>query len=165
MENKYSTPSIEDIRVGYECEWTSDGLVFDTPYSEPLYKGKLEYADILDILKWYDMDGFDLTKVVRVPYLTKEQIEAEGWKHCFDLDIKLESTILGSSEYKSHLFLLRNYYSALYTGTKLVIFNDSKEGRNPKDYLILDRKELDIFYNGECKSIDEFRYICKLLGI
>lgn len=151
MENKYFTPDIEDIRVGYECEWTSDGLVFTTPYSEPLYSGKLEYSDVLDILKWYDMDSFNLTKIVRVPYLTKEQIEAEGWvwKH--------DTTHFGgmfSSYEKNNHFLIHN---RIKNEIRMIFKDPSLEydWKNPEKFN----------FWAECKDINTFRYICKLLGI
>lgn len=67
MENKYYTPSIEDIRVGYECETQVD------PY--PYWvKTIIENGDCLNFIIEKDWQ-------IRTSYLTKEQIEAEGWEY------------------------------------------------------------------------------------
>jgi hypothetical protein len=59
MENdKYFTPDIEDLRVGYECDLLGSKIVIEDRHD-------------LDL-------SFD--HPLRTPYLTKEQIEAEGWK-------------------------------------------------------------------------------------
>ena len=82
MENKYFTPDIEDIRVGYEYE----SLQKQEDGSEKWVPQK--------IVRRYDLEGdwegWLHYGIVRTPYLTKEQIEAEGWKHygnnCFELN-------------------------------------------------------------------------------
>ena len=82
MENKYFTPDIEDIRVGYEYE----SLLKQEDGSEKWVPQK--------IVRRYDLEGdwegWLHYGIVRTPYLTKEQIEAEGWKHygnnCFELN-------------------------------------------------------------------------------
>jgi len=73
MDEKYYIPEIEDFRIGYEYEmyegfgWTKQ--VFPKPW-------------------WFNNGGMGTINVLKnalvdyihVPYLTKEQIEAEGWK-------------------------------------------------------------------------------------
>ena len=72
VENKYYTPSIEDIRVGYEYE----SLQKQQDGSEKWVPQK--------IVRRYDLEGdwenWLYYGIVKTPYLTKEQIEAEGWK-------------------------------------------------------------------------------------
>jgi len=68
--------------------------------------------------------------VIRIPYLTKEQIEAEGWK-------------LRGSEFS------KNIYKCNYDETKLIIWEISG----------------DILYKGNCKCINQFKLITKLLKI
>ena len=76
MENKYFTPSVEDIRVGYEGEyhnWSMDEAGVDELNYNRWEKATLNKGNVETMLK-YGIGEF------RVPYLTKEQIEAEGWE-------------------------------------------------------------------------------------
>ena len=64
MENKYYTPNIEDIFIGYECE-----MFMSKKWQKHIYnKNDFESIHI-------DMDG----RWVRTKYLSKEDILAEGW--------------------------------------------------------------------------------------
>lgn len=121
--DKYFTPDIEDIRVGYECEFTG--------WSEKDYPFKVDQSNISTVLR-------DI-KTIGVPYLTKEQIESEEWKHK-----RLNLFIKEKKDIKYSLYLLE--------GEKVMI---SRESPN-----------FHILYTGECPSINEFRYITnKLLKI
>jgi len=70
MGNKYYTPDIENIRVGYKCE------------REETIEGYKPY--IFDLQGVRDYIQFEISDYkdffIRTPYLTKEQIEAEGWE-------------------------------------------------------------------------------------
>ncbi len=68
MQNNYFIPDISDIRVGYEYEYII-GTVFQ----------KVKIRNLTDPLLKNIEAAFE-SKVARVPYLTKEQIEAEGWE-------------------------------------------------------------------------------------
>jgi hypothetical protein len=72
MNEKYYTPEIEDIRIGYICEIKSKGIW--SPYIMDTY-GQLQTA--WSALTTPRMDGTHL----RTEYLTSTQIESEGWKH------------------------------------------------------------------------------------
>src|SRR5687768_16490771 len=65
ISSNYFTPSIEEIRVGYECE-TINPVHRGEWYPTTINKGNISWIEFLDC--------------VRVPYLTKEQIEKEGFK-------------------------------------------------------------------------------------
>lgn len=141
-EEKYYTPSIEDFRVGYECEfynkkeWHSSVLQYGI-YDDPQWGGLL--ISMGDGDYWYDKDS------VRTPYLTKEQIEAEGWS--FDGCVKGEYT----------------FYKGTITGINCwMLVYDKKD----KSISICDvnNKSYNSFY-GSCPSINELRYISKLLNI
>ena len=88
MKNKelYYIPEIEDIRVGYEfelidyasnnynqdksaCKWNK--LVLKKEHLFSSYDGSSFLETCVSCLNFGDL---------RVPYLTKEQIENEGWK-------------------------------------------------------------------------------------
>lgn len=132
MENKYFTPEISDIRFGYEYEkwipaekeWRKSTIVdLRLDFIFTAFSGKIQE-------QW-----------IRVPYLTKEQIEAEGWESCGEI-----------GDYK------KDGYKALYG----IISNSSKS----QHYLsIVQGDNFFVRYAGECKDINTFRYIMKLLNI
>lgn len=134
MENKYFTPDIEDIRVGYELE----------KYGETLIVKNL--ADIDEILGDLDYCPED----VRVPFLTKEQIEAEGWA-------------VKNIDFASRYYIDKsNYMGVVETWGKFPVVS----------ILAKDVTKIDWMSSPEmfrvtlpCKDINTFRYICKLLGI
>lgn len=90
MENKYYTPDIQDLRIGYECElWDSWAYTKENwrkitigiqdnecsgPY--PYYGLFVDYADSID--------------KIRTLYLTKEQIKKEGFQDIGSLWFKKE---------------------------------------------------------------------------
>jgi len=125
-ENKdYFTPDIEDIRIGYECE------IID-PYTGNWTNYKFKLQEV------YGEDNcLVLNFVYRVSYLTKEQIEAEGW----------------ISNGKDIPTLKKGVYTIWFSSYKFLrIFEEQCSESFP-------------LYTGEVKSINEFRYICKLLKI
>lgn len=131
MESKYYIPEIEDIHIGYECEvhihsygqgWRWEPHIYPAGGTLPLE-----------------------IKAVRTPYLTKEQIESEGWE---DKTLKLN---IGS-----WIFEKDNWRATYMFTTKLMWMMGLSE-----DKLI----KVDSVFKGKCPSINEFRKICKLLGI
>lgn len=138
----YFTPSIEDIRVGYELEYytkrffstgevkeTWTPVVVRTP-TVPLYIGEV------------------MKKTARVPYLTKEQIEAEGW----ELTAAHDNKTLQYNYRKGDVDL---YFRPDRRQVFLNRLDYSRTGRHDTDFTLVLK---DI-------SINELRYICKLLGI
>jgi hypothetical protein len=128
MENKYFTPDIEDIRVGYECE-------------VKVVSGDREKWQ-RTVLEWYDVEVLvhlwaKRQAEYRVPYLTKEQIEAEGWVVDYDFHM------LTGAAYK------RDGFELHHIGRTIKVWKPNHFGS----------------FAGECKDINTFRYICKLLGI
>lgn len=151
-DNQYFTPNIEDIRVGYECE------LLDASPPEDDWKihiiSKFDRFEFLN--KWIE------NKEIRVPYLTKEQIEAEGWKMLEDKSPFTSKPykyrkIIGEKE--TGIFNEDHIYTLEYYGignTNLIIHLEWESSWN--------RYSGNIFY-GTCKDINTFRYICKLLNI
>lgn len=125
--SKYFTPSIEDIRVGYECEFT--GWLSD-------YKEVKITQDNLSL-------AVGNLAFLKVSYLTKEQIEAEGW------ELKSDSKEAGYFINKINNYKL--YYN--YNTCSLRIGNGKEYEQN------------SIIFDGYIKDINTFRYIIKLLGI
>lgn len=148
QENQYFTPSIEDIRVGYECE------MFDDRLQDP---ENINWINV--VLDDWDQVGYAIEDIkwrVRVPYLTKEQIEAEGWEF---VDIYRD----GGTSVFYKLGERKNSYELIVGRTNMM---------TPSSNIIINKTERDgnifrknLIYNGDAPSINEFRKICKLLNI
>ncbi len=142
MENKYFTPDIEDFCIGYELE-----MNWNRAYEEKWVPIKIsvqdeefaytsELSEIVDALH----DGMSEARVL---YLTKEQIEAEGWKH----DDRYNDV--------KH-FYINEIQLTLYIGylKKEIIYHHISIFHGG-----------GIMFRGKCKDINTFRKIIKLLGI
>jgi hypothetical protein len=147
MENKYFTPDIEDLCIGYECEinntygkWESITITFSN--SNSFYKTDL--AEVCLLVE---------DKYVRVPYLTKEQIEAEGWEL-----IQIYPTgacIFQKGTKEKGCELTYNFEEHRAHFTKLYFYGLDDEYTRTK-----------LTWNSlECKDINTFRKIIKLLNI
>jgi len=131
MDDKYFVPDIEDLRIGYEFEF--QGI------PKGWHKMIFKEDDSLIVMK-YNIEK--LSDAIRVPYLTKEQIEAEGWKEISKYNYeKINSNITAYYGDDHYLWIM-------HPGKTIL----------GEDYLANS-------FKGECKSINEFRYICKLLKI
>jgi hypothetical protein len=147
MENKYFTPDIEDICIGYELE-----MNWNRAYEEKWVTIKISIQDeefaytdeISEIINALD-DGMS---EARVPYLTKEQIEAEGWEH---VGGKLLSGDF--QDYQKDNFSMRY---ATDTRKLSIMVRDPSFSNEHFQVTIL---------KAECRDINTFRKIIKLLGI
>jgi hypothetical protein len=128
-EQQYFTPEPEDFRIGFEFEaqdedkkdWTKTRIKFQSE----LYNW-LAFSDILKF---------------RVPYLTREQIEAEGW--IFDAQVTKAS-------------------SRFYKGLHGIFFN--QETYRLRVWGKCTEPQIQIF-DGTCRCINDFRLISKLLNL
>lgn len=124
MENKYYTPALEDLHIGYEC------LLF-SEFIDDYQKINLTADETcMDLEDWLNK-GY-----IRTPYLTKEQIKAEGWQsispsYCFKM----------TKEGETRVHFIKEF-----------------------DSIVIDRNQ-SVVYDGKCPSINEFRKIAKLLEI
>ena len=137
MENKYFTPDIEDFHVGYECEILKENwehFVFNVEEIIPVFARVNSKTIVSD--------------KIRVPYLTKEKIEAEGWEH---VGGKLLSG--GFQDYQKDNFSMRY---ATDTRKLSIMVRDPSYSNEHFQVTIL---------KAECKDINIFRKIIKLLGI
>lgn len=143
MENKYYTPDLEDLFVGYEYEILN---------SEDIWENKkLEFS-----FGWLEIPE-NFNENIRTKYLTKEQIENEGWeiyngraefKKCigyYDKEDDLTGTeyLLDYNEKTNHLIIecgTINFGEAYYP----------YEGHNH-------------IFSGQVKSINEFRKVIKMV--
>ena len=135
MENKYFTPAIEDFHIGYECEllMNTNVSILNPTSNAPEFKPFIFEKNKIELL-------IELYDSIRVPYLTKEQIEAEGW---FLHGQGNDNGIVHS--------LFKNSF-------RVAIWKDSLK-------IEVQESEGNILFHGECKDINTFRTICKLLKI
>lgn len=151
MENKYYTPKLEELFVGYEClkflPKKEAGLTSEafSPYIINADDFKLFAPSVYEGYT-VSFAGFipnDPGFYFRTPFLTKEQILKEGWEFT-------------SSNDTFHEFKKGFYNIAFWEGFKLAVEPD-------KDYWRI--RSAPPRYNGTCPSINEFRTIIKLLNI
>jgi len=132
QDNKYFTPDISDLYVGYEYQW----LLHNIDGSDYKWVDKVADTTNMVSLLWQLEMGH-----IRTPYLTIEDIESEGWK--WDKDhyrLKLSPLYKDQSD---EVWELWQYGK---------IINISNETSNR-------------CFDGECKSVNEFRKIEKWIGI
>lgn len=153
MNNKYFTPDIEDIRIGYECE-----CLWCCQDPRPWWSIKVLKEDLKDTKSLPIEEVYWRIKnnEIRVPYLTKEQIEAEGWK------FKGKSVDLWWE--KEGSFDIGNW-----TSYKVVMHYGMKGHIGNQDLRLYiyaeDQGDEHRLFEGECKDINTFRQIQKLLNI
>lgn len=151
MENKYFTPDIEEMFVGCEFEMHDTwGNWKKLILTEDLLKNPMvSLGSGNERTPWYWK--------FRVSYLTKEQIEAEGWEYVkntntVDVDI-------------CHIFNKNNYMLGWFPliNKIAVLVKDPSKAFDEKGILI-EYNNIER-YTGSCKDINTFKKICKLLGI
>lgn len=150
--NKYYIPSIEDIHVGYECEvygQTTTKLIKNIDFHKVVVGLHMEVGKKVGINQIPNLlkKGY-----IKVPYLTKEQIEKEGWIE--DNDHPLFRGLLKLLTDKATYWLRINVHN-------IVIIRYTKVERNN----VWEMQQRSVVYDGKCPSINEFRKIEKLLGI
>jgi hypothetical protein len=147
-EEKYYVPDREDFKEGFEYE-----KLYNT-YSPPDFK--------LTDSKWFKQVFDDFTSEenylfnrdfesnsIRVPFLTKEDIEKEGW--VFSGIITTPNG--GIINHQLNNFKYRTFYN--YNSKILEVYEVIKD---------VYQKDLMIF-RGICRCINDFKTICKLLNI
>jgi hypothetical protein len=150
IDDKYFQPEIEDIRVGYECETRGSK-------EKPFEKEIIDREWTLSLLEEYIK-----SRDIRVPYLTKEQIEAEGWKQEARL---LLADFANKPPEGENLYLFTKNELHMIFKEEVHIVIVYKITKTSVDCNISPEITRESLFNGECKDINTFRYICKLLGI
>jgi len=144
MEDKrYFTPDIEDIRVGYECEMSMDT-------KEKNWRKVIIRQEDFTPYSWYDHHQERPTYrqvVFRTPYLTGEQIEAEGWT------FKQTNKIRYWYE-KTNPEVGGNWYRYKIYNAKLI---HDPEMNLVKILFSFDAVEDECVFEGECKDISTFK--------
>lgn len=138
---KYFVPKLEDLREGYVYEYQE----YDEEIDNYIDKWNKSIFDSRNGLG-HDLEHTFREGKVRVPYLSKEQIEAEGWIPITEGNI--------DQWYRDDKHLaLKLYYNLGPKQDKIIIriWQEISHGNQ--------------LFLGECKCINTFRYICKLIGI
>lgn len=135
MENKYYTPEIEDLRIGYECEWFGE-------LGRKLVKSNKEWQKFKIISS--NSISPTVIKNLRTKYLDKQDIESLGYK---------TPPYTQCEGYE--------YYKFLEDSTEVRIILNSYEDCSK----ITIKYDFEIVFSGNCPSINELKYIQKLLGI
>jgi hypothetical protein len=138
--NKYFIPDVEDIRVGFVAEWLQE---IDTP-SEHWDLKTLQHFNLTEAARLME---FNKKSVVRVPFLTKEQIEKEGWREIHDEEYIKELPVEDGEP------------------SKIWWFNNNANADYISKFEFRHRGRSEVRFWGECKSINEFRTLCKWLNI
>jgi hypothetical protein len=149
--NKYFTPDLSEMHVGCEFEMddTWGGWMKLVLTEELLKHPMVSLGSGNERTPWYHK--------FRVSYLTKEQIEAEGWEYVkntatVDIDI-------------CHIFNKNNYMLGWFPFINRIALLVRDPSRVFDDRGILIEYHNTEKYTGECKDINTFRTICKLLKI
>lgn len=144
--NKHYTPDKSELFFGYEClKQTSWGFI---PGIWPEVLGEDTHYNLFPMGSTPHEQVFNASDGIITLYLTKEQIEKEGWE--FDVNMA-DSPELGFLKEQGIQYLC--YYNTENHNLRIERIVDSGTGK--EDYL----------FNGHCPSINEFRKITKLLGI
>lgn len=150
MEQKYFTPDIADIRVWYECEWkrysSDDWNKTTITEDDYVMYGQDPKCEISEIASSFKKGN------VRTPYLTREQIESEGWVKSHPRLLKIIIDRTG-----------RVYYYKPFDEEVSTFWVFEQRGGNVKISIL--GKETGYGFYGSCPSINELRLIQKLLNI
>lgn len=148
---KYFVPDIEDIRLGYELE-----VLVDSVWEKGVIS-KIEGCgvNIKSIPEKFEWTYTKLEGYIKVPFLMKETIKEEGWEEETNewLGLNNKECTIG---FKKGPYLLQFAdYINLACSLEAALFF----------IRIYDTKRHYILYTGECKDINSFRTIMKLLKI
>jgi len=146
IQTKYFTPEIEDIRIGYIYEQIVGNPQDDISVSEPIWI-KCKFPDPFIGNRLSAFKKMIDSGQIRVPYLTKEQIGAEGWEF-----IEYDK-IIGIYEFRK-MDGKTWYELSFYGGINTLIIEHWRHQDDDQQ-----------LFNGQCRCINDFRYICKLLNI
>lgn len=153
--NNYYTPEVGDLFVGYECE--KQILDFSCMGNcdhlgwEPYKIGQDgDWDKGLREMKSYI---FWSSRYLRTSYLTKDQIVGEGWVH-------KEGCLYIKGDEKGHHFYAKYPYTTLKPNPLIIMEFTPSDREDPWSMCCTECR-----FNGECPSINEFRYISKLLRI
>jgi formyltetrahydrofolate hydrolase len=144
-ENKYYTPELGELYFGFSFEVYNSNDRYFFEGAEGWYKASMDFGVLGNLI---NLQRLILDKQVRVPYLTKEDIEAEGFKKVGDQFESIKTYLgIGTGDDK-----------------KLCIYFDEE------DYMVdiwyrSNRGDLYTKFEGVIKNKSEFRKILKMIGV
>lgn len=157
QEDKYYTPTIEELHVGYCCEikdWENNWIPF-----------LLKEVRVRDNV--YSSEGFlsDLVEQgkVRTLFLTKEQIEVEGWEYVEGVKTQIFKTFVG--EYIEDDDCTGFEYKMYYIASTHRMSIDALTISYGKAQYSCYEGNCDLIFRGEIKSINELKTLMKWLKI
>jgi hypothetical protein len=139
QDNKYYTPEVGELRVGYQCEILDDWDNGNNPVYKP-HVFKFEHG-------WIEIPE-RIVENIRTPYLTREDVESLGWSQNWkETDTYEGCYILTTAPVcegaPDEIWELWHY-------DKVVSISNELSNR---------------CYDGECKSINELRLLMRWLQI
>jgi len=153
MDEKYYIPEVEDLRVGFVYQYSlygEDGtwewkcLDKEDFTKITAYQEDCEVLSVAWLIGKTHKNHPGNAGRIRVPYLTKEQIEKEGWL------VDADNEVYTDFKYKGKPELSLRFWKDVEDWFKNVTF-----------FCV----QPELSYEGPCKSINEFRTIMKLLNI
>jgi len=156
QQNKYYTPDISELHVGYECEHSSNMSAFICEDLDDVVKDKLTSTDLKWYITWGEEEG-GLEKFVRTKYLDRSDIESLGWEYREDSFHRKVTEEKGEVYVPTHYWFTKpdtQMTLTWYPGEKVHIENSDPMWMLPS-----------VKYSGECKSINELRKIMNWLNI
>ena len=156
MDNKYFTPELEDLRIGYECQVFNNA----TGDWQDLTLTKDNIVGVLHKLVHLNREYAE--KHIRTSYITKEQLEAKGWNEAWkDNENKLLFGMNAWTLTKSidHLTYEISSIPDLDETEPQVAhtFRCTNNDVEPKNEFYI--------FSGPIPSINEFNLICKMADI
>lgn len=148
MKNKYYTPNIEDLKVGYQCE------------IKPIKSEEFDWMPY--IINGDNSFNNYFKDSIRTAYLTKEDIESQGFeRYSRSIDdwfkikeeLKFDTDLQNFFGYKAYNVFL-NYG---YHDQRIHIKVDFLGGTNYSDS--------DTIFQGECRCINDLKEILKKVHI
>ncbi len=169
MENKYYTPEIEDLRIGYQCiETVSFGQEWI-----PSCMGTAEFIGTIGAKAHWENKG-SLEGLVLTKYLDKEDIESLGFEFFDEARLEGKGNYLRFKKewsdcppngqcfdhfYGNYYICLNGYPQWDYRVSKILIYKETFGG-----FVGLGRPD-EIIFDGNCPSINELKLLMKLLNI
>jgi len=162
--NKYYTPEIEELYIGFECEHTTNMSAFEIDDIDRIYHSPLIIHELCDYITWSLEDGLD--KFVRVKYLDQEDIESLGFVE------RLKNQWIGWKDYVKDIINPEYEYFmrvTLHTPRmgdlyKIYVHRYLQNERDDIDGLI-NYGESERIYKGLIKNKSELKSLLKKLNI
>jgi hypothetical protein len=128
---QYYSPGISDFYIGCEFEISQHG-------SDKWETGASDPTGLIHVYKtWREYNS-----QYRIPYLTAEQIEAEGWTQQINENI---------------------FFISINSLCGYRVYTEPELHSIEIERVLMDSD--DVIYKGPCRCINDFRLICKLLNI